>query len=191
MTKFGCGGYSIGIGTSHSLFDGPAVYDFLSAWASNSEILRGIRHHGGQVVKPVHERGMLLCGSLPIPKGTNMPLNVMPSNSSRSSNNNHHDHQQPKAVAIEHLYQLIMQAASEDKGFLHPPTNIGASEQINYVLMTYHVNSSLINYLKKKHLSVMTTDHNHIFSTFEVLASHLWKVTYNSSLPLHLHVNQG
>ncbi|KAI9118025.1 hypothetical protein K1719_010357 [Acacia pycnantha] len=168
VTKFGCGGYSIGIGTSHSLFDGPATYDFLRAWASNSEFLKGIKHGGGEVAKPVHERGILLSGSLETPKGT-MPMNL-PSNSSRSSNN--HDHQQTKAVAIEHLYQLIMQAASEYKSFL--PQNIGCSEQNNYVLMTYHVSNSLIDYLKRKHFS-MTTDRSPIFSTFEVLSSHLWK----------------
>ncbi|XP_028799171.1 brassinosteroid-related acyltransferase 1 [Neltuma alba] len=165
VTKFGCGGYSIGIGTSHSLFDGPATYDFLSAWASNSEILKGIRH-AGEVAKPVHERGILLSGSLETPKGTvfvNMPSN------SRTSN---HD-QQTKAVAIEHLYQLIMQAASEYKGF-QPQNIIGGSEQNNYVLATYHVSTSHIDYLKRKHFS-MSTDHSPIFSTFEVLASHLWK----------------
>ncbi|KAE8682556.1 putative homogentisate phytyltransferase 1 [Hibiscus syriacus] len=50
VTRFGCGGYSIGIGASHSLFDGPATYDFLHAWASSSAILKQKR--GTELFKP-------------------------------------------------------------------------------------------------------------------------------------------
>nr|CAD1825681.1 unnamed protein product [Ananas comosus var. bracteatus] len=32
VTKMGCGGYAVGVGTNHSLFDGLANYEFLSAW---------------------------------------------------------------------------------------------------------------------------------------------------------------
>ncbi|CBI21083.3 unnamed protein product, partial [Vitis vinifera] len=59
VTRFGCGGYSVGVGTSHSLFDGPAVFDFLRAWASNTTMIgsTGLDH---QQHKPVHDRGTLL-----------------------------------------------------------------------------------------------------------------------------------
>lgn len=159
MTKFGCGGYSIGIGTSHSLFDGPATYEFLCAWASNSEMGKGSsRRCGGEVAtKPVHERGILLSGNLGI-------------GASNSSSNLSHEQQQQqtKAVAIDHLYQLIMQAAAEEKGFGQPHQN-------NCVLKTYHVTPALLHYLKTKHFSINTDSLP--LSTFELLASHLWKVT--------------
>ncbi|KAE8710498.1 putative Type-b response regulator [Hibiscus syriacus] len=69
--QFGCGGYSIGIGTSHSLFDGPATYDFLRAWASNSAILKEKR--STQLYKPVHER-VHCCGNLPNTGNSNLVL---------------------------------------------------------------------------------------------------------------------
>jgi hypothetical protein len=47
---------------SHSLFDGPASYDFLSAWASNSAIMKA-KGSGLEQQKPVHERGKLLVGN--------------------------------------------------------------------------------------------------------------------------------
>ncbi|KAF2313006.1 hypothetical protein GH714_008698 [Hevea brasiliensis] len=40
VTKFGCGGYSVGVGASHSLFDGPATFNFLCAWACNSATMK-------------------------------------------------------------------------------------------------------------------------------------------------------
>lgn len=40
VTKLGCGSYSIGIGANHSVFDGPAAYEFLKAWASNLDIMK-------------------------------------------------------------------------------------------------------------------------------------------------------
>ncbi|KAK7320661.1 hypothetical protein VNO77_30343 [Canavalia gladiata] len=160
VTKFGCGGYSIGIGTSHSLFDGPATYEFLYAWASNSEIVKG-RKRSNELPKPVHERGILLCGSLHAPIGT---INF-PSNSNLSVH-------QGKAIAIDHLYQLIMQAANGQKGF---PMQIGGgpSNQNKCVLKTYHFSGAIIDDLKKKHFPMPRGSLS--FSTFEVLAAHLWK----------------
>ncbi|XP_027333354.1 brassinosteroid-related acyltransferase 1 [Abrus precatorius] len=148
VTKFGCGGYSIGIGTSHSLFDGPATYDFLYAWASNSEIVK--RRRNGELPKPVHERGILQI--------SNSSLNA----------------QKGRAMAIDHLYQLIMQATSGQKGF---PMQIGVggglSNQNKCVLKTYHLSGVMIDDLKRKHFSMQRGSIP--FSTFEVLAAHLWK----------------
>ncbi|KAL2318031.1 hypothetical protein Fmac_031907 [Flemingia macrophylla] len=161
VTKFGCGGYSIGIGTSHSLFDGPATYEFLSAWASNSEIVKG-RSRSDVVPKPVHERGILLSGSLhQATKGTkNFPSNSGLNIAKKGS-----------AMAIDHLYQLIMQTASGQKGF---PLEIGGpSDQRKCVLKTYHISGAMIEDLKRKHFPMKRGSLP--FSTFEVLAAHLWK----------------
>ena len=159
MTKFGCGGYSIGIGTSHSLFDGPATYDFLCAWASKSAIMK---RKGDQLPKPVHERGVLLSAynHPQAPKG----LMNFPANSSLN--------QQTRALAIDHLYQLIMQAATEHRG---SPLQIGRFDfQKGCDLKTYHISGAMIDYLKRKHFSMRSGSLS--FSTFEVLAAHLWKV---------------
>ncbi|KOM48737.1 hypothetical protein LR48_Vigan07g244100 [Vigna angularis] len=161
VTKFGCGGYSIGIGTSHSLFDGPATYEFLRAWASNSEIVKG-RSRSDEVPKPVHERGMLLSGTLEAARETgNFP-------SDTSSNS-----KEERAMAVDHLYNLIMQTACAQKGF---PLQIGtASNSKKCVLKTYHVSGAMTENLKRKHFPMQRGSFP--FSTFEVLAAHLWKVT--------------
>ncbi|KAI4379874.1 hypothetical protein MLD38_006116 [Melastoma candidum] len=41
VTHFECGGFSIGIGTSHLFFDGPAALDFLCSWSANSTSTKG------------------------------------------------------------------------------------------------------------------------------------------------------
>ncbi|CAK9178626.1 unnamed protein product [Ilex paraguariensis] len=96
VTKFGCGGYSIGIGTSHSLFDAPAAYDFLSAWASQSN-MRG--NEGSEPhVKPVHERGRLLMGDYQSQK----EININPGRPAK------------RVAAIDHLYQLIKKVTPQN-----------------------------------------------------------------------------
>ncbi|XP_074574830.1 brassinosteroid-related acyltransferase 1-like [Curcuma longa] len=89
VTRFGCGGYAIGVGTNHALFDGVANYIFLNAWASRARAAVG----GQQTHEPVHERGRLL--ALP----------------------DQHDHgdsnDQEEFMALGHLHQLIKQAVRE------------------------------------------------------------------------------
>ncbi|KAK7311213.1 hypothetical protein RJT34_09203 [Clitoria ternatea] len=160
VTRFGCGGYSIGIGTSHSLFDGPANYEFLYAWASNSEIVKGRRRcSDDELPKPVHERGiLLLSGNLQAPRGTT----------------NAHNNKEARAMAIDHLYQLIMQAASGQKGFDPLHIGRGPSNQNNKcVLKTYHFSGAIIDDLKRKHFPMLRGSLH--FSTFEILVAHLWK----------------
>ncbi|XP_027939504.1 brassinosteroid-related acyltransferase 1 [Vigna unguiculata] len=160
VTKFGCGGYSIGIGTSHSLFDGPATYDFLRAWASNSEIVKGRSRSDEVPTKPVHERGILLSGTLQAPRDTAN----FPSDSTSNA-------KEARAMAIEHLYHLIMQTATAQKGF---PLQIGTpSNSKKCVLKTYHVSGAMAENLKRKHFPMKRGSFP--FSTFEVLAAHLWK----------------
>lgn len=84
MTRFGCGGYAIGVGTNHALFDGVANYNFLNAWASRAV-------GGGQQTEPVHERGRLLA----LPR------------------HDHGDFNDQEFMALGHLHQLIEQAVRE------------------------------------------------------------------------------
>ncbi|THU47114.1 hypothetical protein C4D60_Mb09t12110 [Musa balbisiana] len=96
VTKFGCGGYSIGVGTNHALFDGAANYNFLSAWASKTVG----RAAEGQVdlVEPVHERGRLLvCHGQ-----SQMSLSKAADREGEMGG----------FMALDHLHQLIKQAVS-------------------------------------------------------------------------------
>lgn len=138
------------------MFDGPATYDFLRAWASNSEIVKG-RSRSDEVPKPVHERGILLRGTLEEARETgNFPSDT----SSRT-------------MAVDHLYHLIMQTACAQKGF---PLQIETpSNSKKCVLKTYHVSGAMTENLKRKHFPMQRGSFP--FSTFEVLAAHLWKVS--------------
>lgn len=120
------------------------------------------RSRSDELPKPVHERGILLSGSLQAPRGT---MNF-PSDSSSNA-------KQARAMAIDHLYQLIMQTASGQNGF---PMQIGGpSNPKKCVLKTYHLSGDMIEDLKRKHFPMQRGSLP--FSTFEVLAAHLWKVS--------------
>ncbi|XVE71248.1 hypothetical protein DITRI_Ditri10aG0135500 [Diplodiscus trichospermus] len=157
VTRFGCGGYSISIGASHSLFDGPATYDFLHAWASNSAILKEKR--STELYKPVHERGTLLVG--------NQRLSKLPESGSSAST---------RAAAIDHLYQLIKQVIAGQN--YSPDTKFGARtladmENSHLVLKTFHLSGAMIESLKSKVYGERRGSFS--CSSFELLAAHLWK----------------
>lgn len=148
VTRFGCGGYAIGTGISHSLFDGPAAYEFLSAWAANSAIFK--EHQYGvellhRIITPMHERGRLLTGG-----------SVVANRCSGSG-------AMTVAVAIDHLYKLIMQSAMGNE-------EVGRKE---YVCRTFRVSRGMIERLKKNALGENGGDF--ACSSFDVIAAHLWK----------------
>nr|POE71589.1 brassinosteroid-related acyltransferase 1 [Quercus suber] len=153
VTKFGCGGYSIGFGASHSLFDGPATYDFLCAWASNSAIMKA---KGGleQQQKPVHERGTLLANC----RAPNMATRLSKNPGSVT-----------RAAAIDHLYQLIMQATTHNQNL----SDMGSSNQKSYLCRTFHLSGAMIESLKRKVLG--QRGGSFTCSSFDVVAAHLWK----------------
>ncbi|KAK8513534.1 hypothetical protein V6N13_002272 [Hibiscus sabdariffa] len=143
VTRFGCGGYSIGIGASHSLFDGPATYDFLDAWASSSAVLKQKR--GVELYKPVHDRGTLLVD--------NRGLAKLPESGSFVT----------RAVAIDHLYQLIKQAMTAHT----------SGPDTKFVLKTFHLSGAMIESLKSKVFGERRGSFS--CSSFDLLAAHLWK----------------
>ncbi|KAI7995172.1 Brassinosteroid-related acyltransferase 1 [Camellia lanceoleosa] len=144
VTRFGCGGYSLGIGTSHSLFDGPAAYDFLCEWASQSN-MKMKANQALELHKPVHERGRLLMAS----------NHQAPIEETKKSNPT------IRVAAIDHLYQLIKEAARDHDQRNHE----------NYVLTTFHLSGAMIQNLKQN----VFGDKRGSFSSFEVVAAHLWK----------------
>lgn len=162
----------MGVGASHSLFDGPAVYDFLSAWASNGSMVgsRGLDHN--QQHKPVHDRGTLLACTLS--QSASSKLFKNPNSAAR-------------VAAIDHLFQLIKQAASnqnhvsDGKPGGQKFSQIGSSNQENYVLKTFHLSVLMIESLKRKIVSEKG-GRSISSSSFEVVAAHLWKVyVFNTS----------
>ncbi|KAK5773117.1 brassinosteroid-related acyltransferase 1-like [Gossypium arboreum] len=160
VTRFGCGGYSISIGASHSLFDGPATYDFLRAWASNSAILKEKRSTL-QIYEPVHERGPLLVGT----QHGQQQLTKLPESWSSAPTRG--------AAAIDHLHQLIKQAlAGPDMKF--GGSNFSNTGNSNLVLKTFHLSGAMIESLKIKVFGGESRG-SFSFSSFELIAAHLWK----------------
>lgn len=176
MTRFGCGGYSIGIGTSHSLFDGPATFDFMCAWSSSTK-MTGIRVDLLQQHKPVHERGTLLFANCQTQKLT--------SNHNRSMNT-----MTRMPSAIEHLYHLIQQATINDQncgGMLGGCSN---QESINHVFKTFHLSSVMIETLKEK-TSGGKRGGGFLCSSFELIAAHLWKVNFHQLDSIYFFISFG
>ncbi|KAI6680282.1 hypothetical protein NL676_034163 [Syzygium grande] len=145
VTQFKCGGYSIGIGTSHSLFDGPAAYDFLHAWSSNSAVTKE-KGYRLEIHVPVHHRGRLL---LPNPQKQVAIANPVKS-----------------AAAIDHLYRLIMQSAVN-------PNNLSDVRSSSLVLKTFNLSGEFIESLKRELCKGMNGSFS--CSSFEVVSAHLWK----------------
>ncbi|XP_010525932.1 PREDICTED: brassinosteroid-related acyltransferase 1 [Tarenaya hassleriana] len=167
VTRFACGGYSIGIGTSHSVFDGLSAYEFLHAWASNSYI-HNITNNGNSnndnnnnnnneddqamMIEPVHERGNLLTTTNPKP-GT-------------------------RAAAIDHLYQLIKQMMTEQMAMVNGGQNGHFEDPSSgFLIKTFEVSGEAVERMKKR---AMGGDgklpKGFSCSSFELLAAHLWKV---------------
>lgn len=150
MTRFACGGYAVGIGTSHSLFDGISAYEFLHAWAFNShnhdkfngKIINEKDNH--VVIKPVHDRGNLLVNG-----DSNRSLGSV-----------------TKAAAIYHLYQLIKQAMMTHQGQNH---NFELADS-SFVIKTFDLSGEALETMMKK------SPEGFLCSSFEFLAAHLWKV---------------
>lgn len=158
VTKFGCGGYSIGVGISHALFDGHATFNFLCAWASKAHSKQGklglIEWH-----KPMHKREKLL-----LINSTNYQIG--PKNGALINN----------VAAIQHLYQLITQQASNSSAGFLKSTQVfvpDLTHNQDCVLKTFHVSSLMIDSLKRKIYGLSNVSSS--CSSFEIVAAHLWK----------------
>lgn len=153
VTRFGCGGYSIGIGISHSLFDGSAAFNFLQAWSVNSTVSKETRRGGGlevQVHTPLLCRGSLL-HLVSNAQGPPPSRNKIP-------------------TAIDHLYELIMKSAEGNTNCASTPT---------FLHKTFHLNGETIASWKRRFFTERrgSSSSSFLCSDFEVVAAHLWKVT--------------
>ncbi|KAJ4950596.1 hypothetical protein NE237_027428 [Protea cynaroides] len=159
VTRFGCGGYAVGVGTSHALFDGPATFNFLNVWASKTTM----RVDGGSELHEAvsHERGPLLVG-------------FRRSHHQITRLHNNPNHPVTRVAAFDHLHLLIKQAASDwslDSELMLGGckfSEMASSSQENYTPSSFHVGSAMVESLKRK-IS------HHACSSFEVVTAHLWK----------------
>lgn len=150
---------------SHSLFDGPAAHDFLYAWASNSLIVEGKGRLEQQ--QPLHERGSTVLLSVTNCSAPNVNTTKLSKKSSSITK---------RAAAIDHLYQLIMQAATDQS------LSDLDSNQNSYILRTFHLSSTMIESLKSKVSGKRGGSSS--CSSFEVVAAHLWKVSFSIEIKI-------
>ncbi|KAF3786093.1 Omega-hydroxypalmitate O-feruloyl transferase [Nymphaea thermarum] len=159
VTRFGCGGFAVGVGTSHSLFDGQGKFKFLTAWAlltsGRSDVIP-------MLIQPMHDRSQLLLAE---------------NNENNTECDDCDDNSDPMTkmvVPFYHLIQLIEQAMSSAHG---PETTagecnysrIGSTLHDGYVFRTFTLSDRFIDGVKRE----IGLDGN--CSTFEVVATHLWK----------------
>ncbi|CAL1374958.1 unnamed protein product [Linum trigynum] len=152
VTRFGCGGYSIGIGTSHSLFDGPSTFRFLSAWASAASA-------SAAAASPSSSQPKSSCSSI-------VDHDRRSLTSLGCGDNDEKGTKAADAAAIDHLYRLIhqQQAAKGDDDDDDDQKNGGS-----LVLKTYHLGSAMIDKLPRNNGIAYSC------SSFEIVAAHLWK----------------
>lgn len=134
----------------------------MSAWASNAHTKQGFK--GLEWHKPMHERERLL-----------QLIKISPTN-----NNSNQATALTKVAAIQHLYQLITQAADTGGVMLKNPQLFVPSIQEDCVLNTFHFSSSMIDSLKRRAYGLNNLYSSSMCSSFEIVAAHLWKVSVRS-----------
>ncbi|PKU79068.1 Omega-hydroxypalmitate O-feruloyl transferase [Dendrobium catenatum] len=139
VTRFGCGGYSVGVGTSHSIFDGVANYNFVKAWAYNTTKRAGKDKEVEFLsFEPVHERGRLVVGHNGYGKEKKPKAEI------------HGKIMMTRVIAFDHLHQLIMQASSSLKSVMDPYNRRSSGKQEDFVLKTFGLSSSMVEKLKRE-----------------------------------------
>lgn len=149
VTKFACGGFSLGFGSSHSLFDGLGTKTFLEAWAamaskSTVEI--------SKLPQPIHERTRLFVTA----SGSASPPNLK------------------SVVPFKHLIELIERGIDSEETKLWECRFNGMSwaSQGSYALKTFSVSKEMVRQLKKKTIEEGGPSNP---SAFDVVAAHLWR----------------
>ncbi|XP_031263715.1 brassinosteroid-related acyltransferase 1-like [Pistacia vera] len=163
MTKFACGGISIGIGGSHALFDGVGAFNFLAAWANTSK-----GKDDSNLVAPNHSRAALLQAI------------YSPNSSPKTSS----IYEQEHIAAIQDLYGIPMEAmASDDRCWETALSKFGQIEpQGELALVTLSVQKEVVERLKV--LATKESGKLSKCSTFDILCAHVWKARV-TALKLH------
>ncbi|XVF43453.1 hypothetical protein PTKIN_Ptkin02bG0041200 [Pterospermum kingtungense] len=172
ITRFACGGFSIGFGGSHALFDGIGAFNFLASWA---HISYGKDDDESQLMVPNHSRAALLnaiysanCSSSPVMASASI-------------------YEQDHITAIQDLYGIPMQAvASDDRCW---ETALAKFSQIDprggLELVTLTMEKETVETLKGQAIERGKLSK---CSTFDVLCAHVWKARVKT-LGLHANTN--
>lgn len=168
ITRFACGGFAVGFGGSHSLFDGAGAFQFLVSWAHISS-----GKDESQLILPKHSREGLL-KSLSPPNSTPVVGSI---------------YEQSHIAAIQDLYGIPMQAiASDDSSWETALSSFsGLKSQGGLELITLPMKKEVVDKLK-----TLTIESGRLSrcSTFDVLCAHTWKVNSNlSNSNIQVHNN--
>ncbi|KAA8529841.1 hypothetical protein F0562_034390 [Nyssa sinensis] len=166
ITKFACGGFSVGFGSSHALFDGAGAFNFLASWAHISS-----GKDESDLIFPNHSRDALLHAI------------YSPNSSPTAASIYEQDH----IAAIQDLYSIPMQAmASDDRRW---ETALAKFSQMipqrGLELVTLCVEKEVVGTWKG--LAIERGKLSKC-STFDVLCAHIWKARVKA-LNLHPHTN--
>ncbi|KAI4357470.1 hypothetical protein L6164_001418 [Bauhinia variegata] len=161
ITRFNCGGYSVGFGGNHALFDGVGAFNLLASWAHISS-----GKDESELVEPNHSREALLNAISQFPGS-------IPTASDSIYEQNH-------VTAIQDLYGIPMQAMSlDDKCW---GTSLGKLSQFDpsgVELLTLCVKGETVD--ARKRLAIERGKLSKC-STFDVLCAHVWKARVKSLL---------
>lgn len=167
ITKFACGGFSIGLGGSHALFDGVGAFNFLASWAHISS-----GKDENDLLLPNHSRQALL-------NAINSPKSSPTSSAFSSSSYANSIYEQAHIVAIQDLYDIPMQAvASDDRCWESAlALRLGQVHDGSQAAGIQHVTLSMKKEIveERKRLVIHGGKLSRC-STFDVLCAHVWKV---------------
>lgn len=158
ITKFACGGISIGLGGSHALFDGVGAFNFLTTWANISS-----GKDESNLIVPNHSRHALL-----------QAISCFSNSNPRPSYSSIYE--QGHVDAIKDLYGIPMQSmAFDDKSWETALAELSRNNPWNghVVLVTLQVKKEVVGTWKG-----LATQKGKLTkcSTFDILCAHLWKV---------------
>ncbi|XVE74554.1 hypothetical protein DITRI_Ditri12bG0026300 [Diplodiscus trichospermus] len=166
ITRFGCGGFCLGFGGSHALFDGIGAFNFLASWAHISN-----GKDESQLMVPNHSRDALL-SAVYTPNSSPMAASI---------------YEQDHITAIQDLYGIPMQAvASDDRCWETALSKFSQNDPLGGLeLVTLAMRKETLQTWKglaieKGKLSKC--------STFDVLCAHVWKARVKT-LSLHANTN--